>query len=93
MRKPCDPDEMKLRVSRCFEVLESSRKLKLYEKMLPICCVCKQIRDDGGREPGTGPWMSIDNFVWEKAGIAPHLNLLPALRRGRKKRDGPPLSG
>jgi DNA-binding NtrC family response regulator len=71
MLKPCEPDEMRFRVSRCFERLELARKLNLYEKMLLICCVCKKIRDDGGREPGTGPWMSVEKFVWEKAGIAP----------------------
>jgi CheY-like chemotaxis protein len=48
MLKPCEPDEMRFRVSRCFERLELARKLNLYEKMLPICCVCKKIRDDGG---------------------------------------------
>lgn len=86
MLKPCEPDEMKFRVSRCFERLELARKLKLYEKMLPICCVCKKIRDDGGREPGTGPWMSVEKFVWEKAGIAPTSTYCPHCADAAKKR-------
>ncbi len=88
MLKPCEPDEMRFRVSRCFERLESARKLKLYEKMLPICCVCKKIRDDSGREPGTGPWMSVEKFVWEKAGIAPTSTYCPHCAEAAKKEIG-----
>ena len=88
MLKPCEPDEMKFRVSRCFERLELARKLKLYEKMLPICCVCKKIRDDGGREPGTGPWLSVEKFVWEKAGIAPTSTYCPHCAEAAKKKMG-----
>ncbi|BBO92796.1 hypothetical protein DSCOOX_59760 [Desulfosarcina ovata subsp. ovata] len=29
MLKPCEPDEMRIRVSRCFDRLEAARKLKL----------------------------------------------------------------
>jgi ActR/RegA family two-component response regulator len=86
--KPCDPDEMKFRVARCFDRLESARKLKLYESMLPICCVCKKIRDDSGREPGTGPWMSVEKFVWEKAGIAPTSTYCPQCAAEIKKEIG-----
>lgn len=86
--KPCDPDEMKFRVSRCFERLESARKLKLYESMLPVCCVCKKIRDDSGREPGTGPWMSVEKFIWEKAGIAPTSTYCPHCAEAVKKEMG-----
>ena len=86
--KPCDPDELKLRVSRCVERLELSRKLKLYEKMLPICCVCKKIRDDSGREPGTGEWMTVEEYVWKKAGIAPTSTYCPQCARETKKKMG-----
>lgn len=86
--KPCDPEEMKFRVARCFERLVSARKLKLYESMLPICCVCKKIRDDSGRQPGTGPWMSVEKFVWEKAGIAPTSTYCPDCAEVIKKEMG-----
>ena len=88
MLKPCDPDEMKIRVSRCLERMEALRKLKLYEKMLPICCVCKMIRDDSGREPGTGPWMTIEKYVWEKAGVAPTSTYCPECAKAVKKELG-----
>jgi len=86
--KPCDPEELKLRVSRCFERMELTRKLKLYEKMLPVCCVCKKIRDDSGREPGTGEWMSIEKYIWEKAGIAPTSTYCPHCAQKTKKKMG-----
>lgn len=88
MLKPCEPEEIKFRVSRCFERLEASRKIRLYEKMLPICCVCKKIRDDSGQEPGTGQWVSVEKYVWEKAGIAPTSTYCPQCAAAVKKEMG-----
>ncbi len=68
--KPCDFDEILFRVSTCVEKLELKRRLKAYEGILPICCVCKKIRDDSGREHGTGEWMSTEKFIWKKAKLA-----------------------
>ncbi len=75
--KPCRPEELELRVARCFERLELNRKIKSYEKILPLCCVCKSIRDDAGREPGTGKWMVLEEYVWRKAGLAPSSTYCP----------------
>ncbi|WP_319522376.1 response regulator [uncultured Desulfosarcina sp.] len=86
--KPCEPDEMKLRVSRYFERLELKRKLRLYETMLPVCCVCKKIRDDSGREPGTGKWMTVEQYIWEKAGISPTSTYCPECAAAAKKEIG-----
>ncbi len=68
--KPCDFDEILFRVSTCVEKLELKRRLKAYEGILPICCVCKKIRDDSGREHGTGEWMSTEKFIWKKAKLS-----------------------
>lgn len=67
--KPCEPEEMYLRVSHCLEKLELKRKVKIYEDILPVCCVCNKIRDDSGREPGTGQWMSIYKYMRDKAKV------------------------
>ena len=67
--KPCEPKEMYFRVSKCFEKLELKRKLKLYENILPVCCVCKSIRDDTGKEPGTGKWTQMENYIQDKGGV------------------------
>ena len=67
--KPCEPLKIGLRVSQCFEKYELSLKIKSYENILPVCCVCKKIRDDSGREPGTGKWIDLEKYIREKGGI------------------------
>jgi len=67
--KPCEPEEIFFRVSRCLEKREFKKKIKFYEEILPVCCQCKKIRDDGGKEPGSGQWVSLEKFAWEKAKI------------------------
>jgi len=52
--KPCEDEEMHFRVASCLEKLELKEKIKLYEDILPICCLCKKIQDDANRELGTG---------------------------------------
>ena len=70
MLKPCQPEEMNFRVAACLEKVELSRRIKLYEQILPVCCMCKKIRDDQGREPGTGRWMPVDDYLWKKARLS-----------------------
>lgn len=67
--KPCELEEIFFRVGHCLERLECKKRIKLYEKMLPVCCMCKKIRDDAGREPGTGKWVEMENYIREKAEI------------------------
>ena len=65
--KPCESQEMLFRVKNCLEKQDLTRKLNLYHKILPMCCVCKKIRDDSGRQPGTGEWIRIEQFIHEQA--------------------------
>jgi len=67
--KPCEPEDMYFRVSRCLEKLELKRKIKTYERILPVCCICKKVRDNGGREQGAGEWMSVENYMHRKARV------------------------
>jgi YesN/AraC family two-component response regulator len=67
--KPCEPEEMYFRVSRSLEKLELKSNIKAYEHILPVCCVCKKIRDDSGREHGMGEWMSVENYMHRKAKV------------------------
>jgi YesN/AraC family two-component response regulator len=68
--KPCEPLVIGSRVFKCFEKYELNLKIKTYENILPVCCVCKKIRDDGGREPGTGKWLKLESYIWRKSGVA-----------------------
>ncbi len=67
--KPCESEEMVSRVKNCLEDLEMDRRISLHQKILPMCCVCKDIRDDTGKEPGTGRWVSIERFIHDHAGV------------------------
>jgi len=67
--KPCTPEEMYFRVSGCLEKLELRRRIKAYEDILPVCCICKRIRDDSGREHGAGQWMSVEKYMYHKAKV------------------------
>ena len=67
--KPCEAEEMYFRVSGCLEKLELRRRIKAYEDILPVCCICKRIRDDSGREHGTGQWMSVEKYMYHKTKV------------------------
>jgi YesN/AraC family two-component response regulator len=67
--KPCESQEMIFRVKNCLEKRELARKVLLYQKILPMCCVCKRIRDDSGKKPGTGEWIPIEKFIHENANL------------------------
>jgi len=69
MLKPCESEEMMFRVKNCLANLEMTRKINLYQKILPMCCVCKKIRDDKGREPGKGEWIAVEKFIHDRASL------------------------
>ena len=67
--KPCKPEEMYFTVNQCFKKLEIQKKVKLYEDILPVCCVCNKIRDDACGEHGKGKWLSLSAYMRIKAKI------------------------
>jgi YesN/AraC family two-component response regulator len=67
--KPCESAEILYRVNRCLEKAELTRKIKLYQTILPMCCVCKKIRDDRNAEPGKGQWVEVEQFIHDKANL------------------------
>jgi YesN/AraC family two-component response regulator len=68
--KPCEPEELSFRISSCLEKLELKRKVKAYETIVPVCCVCKSIRNDAGKEIGSGEWMPVEEYILTKSKIA-----------------------
>ena len=64
--KPCDPEEMYFRVSRCLEKLELRRKIRVYEEMLRVCCVCKRIWDGNAQGQGDGEWIPMESYIHDK---------------------------
>ena len=69
MLKPGSFEERKFRIKEVFSKYALKQKIKLYEKILPVCCVCKKIRNDAGRNPGEGDWMSVEEFFNVKGKI------------------------
>ena len=67
--KPCESAEMLYRVKQCLAKAELSRKITLYQTILPMCCVCKKIRDDRRTEPGKGDWVEVEQFIHDRANM------------------------
>ncbi len=67
--KPCKPEELEFTIKQCFQKLELQKKVKLYEKLLPVCCMCNNIRDDSGTEIGNGRWMGISDYLHVKTNV------------------------
>jgi len=61
--KPYDRSEMFIRVSNCLDKLELQRKVRLYENILTVCCVCQKIQDDTGKSSGEGDWIRPDEYL------------------------------
>ena len=66
LQKPVDTDEMVIRIRRYLERQEALRKIQFYEKIMPVCCVCGNIRDDTGVEHGQGEWLKADLYIVKK---------------------------
>ena len=67
--KPCNSQELFSRIEKYLEKRALQERLKIYENLLPICSNCKNIRDDSGREPGTGRWMTLEEYFAKKTKI------------------------
>jgi YesN/AraC family two-component response regulator len=67
--KPCEPLKIGSKVSQCFAKYEFALEIKSHENILPVCCECKKIRDDSGREPGTGKWVKLETYIQNKSGM------------------------
>jgi DNA-binding response OmpR family regulator len=69
MLKPCESAEMVFRINRCLEKAELSRKLKFYQQILPMCCVCKKVRTSNRNEVDRQKWISVEKFIHDKAQV------------------------
>jgi len=67
--KPCEMDELHLRISICLKKLELCRKIKIYEKLLPVCCACKKVRVATDKNSRNDVWVPMEKYIREKAGL------------------------
>jgi YesN/AraC family two-component response regulator len=70
LQKPCDIEELQLRIAKCFEKQELWKKISVYETFLPVCSYCKKIRDDREGKNTKGKWLSLEEFFTPGEGIS-----------------------
>jgi DNA-binding response OmpR family regulator len=68
--KPCDVDELVVKMEHFFERQEALQRIQFRGKYLPICMYCKKIRDDDSSlESGREDWLRLDEFLRRNSGI------------------------
>ena len=96
--KPFDPDELAARLVAASRVLELRYEVAQLERLLPICCYCRKIRDEDNG------WLPVEEYIAKHTGtdfshgICPHCYeevVRPELGQltQRRRRDGPAGSG
>lgn len=71
--------------------LRERKRLRLLESILPICCVCKMVRDDSGTERGKGPWRPLEKYVMERSDTSLSHGYCPECYRAYSSQHGLPL--
>ena len=69
MLKPCESAEIVFRINRCLERADLSRKLRLYEQILPMCCVCKKVRMNNTNDAEQQKWISVEKFIHDNSQV------------------------
>ena len=64
--KPCDTEELLLRIARCLKNKEALQKVAFYESILPVCRSCSSIRVDKVAEPGEEKWLQVEEYLHHK---------------------------
>lgn len=61
--KPCKNAELLHRVETGFQRLDLQLKVKAYEKLVLVCCVCGKIMDEIRKEEDKEEWISFEDFL------------------------------
>ncbi|MGR3219323.1 MAG: response regulator [Candidatus Anammoxibacter sp.] len=68
--KPCKSKDLQFRIKRCFERYELKKKLKFYEDMLKVCCVCNKIKESKTDKPeDKEEWINWNDYISNKGNI------------------------
>jgi hypothetical protein len=60
----------------------------MYEKLLPVCCMCGKIRDDSGKKKGQGEWERLDHYVMKHSDARVSHTFCPHCLEEYKKQEG-----
>jgi PAS domain S-box-containing protein len=70
------------------EDLSDRERLELYERLLPVCCVCGKIRNDEGMEYGKGPWERLDHYVARHSDVQMSHTFCPVCMEQYRREQG-----
>jgi PAS domain S-box-containing protein len=74
--------------------LTEQRKLRLYEQILPVCCMCGKIRDDSTAGQGHGEWGRLDHYVMRHSDAQLSHTFCPQCYEQYRREQGlPPAPG
>ncbi len=82
--KPCDTEELLLRIVRCLKNKEAFQKVAFYENILPVCMDCKSIRVDQGAVPGEEKWVRMEEYLHHKDGTDVSHTFCPICNRAQR---------
>lgn len=61
--KPCKNAELLHRVETGFQKLDLQLKVKAFERLVIVCCVCGKIMDEIRKEEDKEEWLSFEDFL------------------------------
>ena len=67
--KPCDCNELHLRIGKCLEQQNLAKKIKIYESILPVCSECKKVLHESAGSGQMPEWLAMDQFISRKTGL------------------------
>jgi DNA-binding response OmpR family regulator len=63
IQKPCESEEMNLKIKRCLENVVLKRRLQVYENILAVCPKCKRIRTETGTDAESNQWVAMEKYI------------------------------
>jgi PAS domain S-box-containing protein len=70
--------------------LTEGKRLRLFESLLPVCCLCGKVRDDTKTKRGHGSWRALEEYVVEHSDADLTHTFCPNCYRTYREREGLP---
>jgi DNA-binding NtrC family response regulator len=67
--KPCDCNELHLRIGKCLDQQNLAKKIKIYESILPVCSECKRVLHESDGSGERAEWLAMDQYISRKTGL------------------------
>lgn len=70
--------------------LTERKRLRLFESLLPVCCMCGKVRDDTRKKTGQAPWRPLEEYVVEHSDADLTHTFCPDCYRAYREGEGLP---